>query len=235
MLCIVLVDTHMSWGDGSKTGKGLIWKALAEPWGWILCSWDGLSELCSTEARGPNLCTHLLTNPWIQASPEEAASHWAKRLLLAQGSSVQPSASTAPCSQGSGRTGVSSLQPEHSAFAHASPHAFPISPASPLHHCLCSASPFIILYNPIAQGCGKFWKRWEYQTTWPASWEICMQVRKQQLEVDMEQETGSKSGKECIKAVYCHPAYLTYMQSTSYKCWVGWSTSWNQDCQEKYE
>ena len=40
--------------------------------------------------------------------------------------------------------------------------------------------------------CGKFWKIWEYQTTWPASWETCMQVRKQQLELDMEQETGSK-------------------------------------------
>ena len=39
---------------------------------------------------------------------------------------------------------------------------------------------------------GKFWKRWEYQTTWPASWEICMHVRKQQLELDMEQQTGSK-------------------------------------------
>ena len=39
---------------------------------------------------------------------------------------------------------------------------------------------------------GKFWKRWEYQTTWPASWEICMQGRKQQLELDMEQHTGSK-------------------------------------------
>ena len=38
----------------------------------------------------------------------------------------------------------------------------------------------------------KFWKRWEYQTTWPAFWEICMQVRKQQLEPDMEQQTGSK-------------------------------------------
>ena len=38
----------------------------------------------------------------------------------------------------------------------------------------------------------KTWKRWEYQTTWPASWEICMQVRKQQLELDMEQQTGSK-------------------------------------------
>ena len=40
--------------------------------------------------------------------------------------------------------------------------------------------------------CEKFFKRWEYQTTWPASWEICMQVRKQQLELDMEQQTGSK-------------------------------------------
>ena len=40
--------------------------------------------------------------------------------------------------------------------------------------------------------CGKFFKRWEYQTTWPASWEICMQVRKQQLELDMVQQTGSK-------------------------------------------
>ena len=39
---------------------------------------------------------------------------------------------------------------------------------------------------------GKFWKRWEYQTTWPASWETCMQVRKQQLELDMEQQPGSK-------------------------------------------
>ena len=39
---------------------------------------------------------------------------------------------------------------------------------------------------------GKFWKKWEYQTTWPASWEACMQVRKQELELDMEQQTGSK-------------------------------------------
>jgi len=44
----------------------------------------------------------------------------------------------------------------------------------------------------ITINCGKFWKRWEYQTTWPASWEICMQVRKQQSELDMEQQTGSK-------------------------------------------
>ena len=44
----------------------------------------------------------------------------------------------------------------------------------------------------ITINCEKFWKRWKYQTTWPASWEICMQVRKQQLELDMEQQTGSK-------------------------------------------
>ena len=44
----------------------------------------------------------------------------------------------------------------------------------------------------ITINCGKFWKRWEYQTTWPASWETCMQVRKQQLELDMEQQTSSK-------------------------------------------
>ena len=44
----------------------------------------------------------------------------------------------------------------------------------------------------ITINCGKFLKRWEYQTTWPASWEICVQVRKQQLELDMEQQTGSK-------------------------------------------
>ena len=43
---------------------------------------------------------------------------------------------------------------------------------------------------------GKFFKRWEYQTTWPASWEICMQVKKQQLELDMEQQTGSKLGNK---------------------------------------
>ena len=67
----------------------------------------------------------------------------------------------------------------------------------------------------IAINCGKFLKRWECQTIWPASWETCMQVRKQQLEVDMEQQTGSKWRKEYIKAVYCHPAYLTYMQSES--------------------
>ena len=56
-----------------------------------------------------------------------------------------------------------------------------------------------------------FLLRWEYQATLLPSWETCMQDKKQQLELDMEQRTGSKLGKEYVKAVYCHPAYLTYM------------------------
>ena len=67
----------------------------------------------------------------------------------------------------------------------------------------------------ITTNCGEILKRWEYQTTLPASWETCMQVKKQQLEPDMQQQTGSKLGKEYNKAVYCNNhAYLTYMQST---------------------
>ena len=58
---------------------------------------------------------------------------------------------------------------------------------------------------------GKFLKRWEYQITWPTSWETYIQVRKQQLELDMDQQTGSKQEKEYVKAVYCHLAYLTSM------------------------
>ena len=51
-----------------------------------------------------------------------------------------------------------------------------------------------------SQQTGKFWNRWEYQTSWHASWEICMQIKKQQLELDLEQQTGSKSGKEYVKS-----------------------------------
>ena len=62
-------------------------------------------------------------------------------------------------------------------------------------------------------------KTWKYQTTLPTSRETCMQDKKQylELELDMEQQTGSKMGKKYVKAAYCHPAYLTYMQSTSCK------------------
>ena len=65
------------------------------------------------------------------------------------------------------------------------------------------------------------WKLWKIleemgiPDTLAASWEICMQVKKQRLKLDLEQQTGFKLGKEYIKAVYCHPAYLTYMWSTS--------------------
>ena len=62
-----------------------------------------------------------------------------------------------------------------------------------------------------------------------------MWVKKQQLELDMEQLTGSKLGKEEDKAVYCHSAYLTICRVHDAKCWARWITSWNQDCQEKYQ
>ena len=59
-----------------------------------------------------------------------------------------------------------------------------------------SISSLLTIQKPLTMwitiNCGKFWKRWAYQTTWPASWKTCMQVRKQQLELDMEQQTGSK-------------------------------------------
>ena len=64
-------------------------------------------------------------------------------------------------------------------------------------------------------------KKWEYKTTLPVSWETYMQVKKQQLEPDMKKQIGSKLGKEYVKSVYYQPAYLTYLQSTSYKM-PGW-------------
>ena len=73
----------------------------------------------------------------------------------------------------------------------------------------------------ITINCGKFFKRREYQTTWPASWETGMQIRKQPLELYIEQQTSSKWEKEYFKAVYCHPACLTYMQSASWEM-LGW-------------
>ena len=67
----------------------------------------------------------------------------------------------------------------------------------------------------------KIHQEMEYQTTWPASWEIYMQIKKQQLKPDMEQPTGSKLGKEYVNAVYCHPAYWTYMQNIAWEM-PGW-------------
>ena len=60
----------------------------------------------------------------------------------------------------------------------------------------------------IKTNCRKFFKRWEYQTTLPESWETCIQVKKQQLELDIEEWTGSKLGEEYISVVYCYLLYL---------------------------
>ena len=88
-----------------------------------------------------------------------------------------------------------------------------------------STSALLIMPKPltvwITTNCGKFLKRWEYQATLPASWEICMQVKNKQLGLDIEKQVNSKSGRECIKAVHCYPASLTYMQITLCKM-LGW-------------
>ena len=77
---------------------------------------------------------------------------------------------------------------------------------------------FIYIFNLLKFSiyCGKFLKRWECKTTLPVSWETCMQVKKQYLQLDMKQWTGSKLGKEYVKAVYCHSA-SSDMQSKSCK------------------
>ena len=86
-----------------------------------------------------------------------------------------------------------------------------------------SRKTFALLTTPktltvwMTTNCGNFFKRWEYQTTWLASWEICIQVKKQLLELDIEQQTGSKLGKEYVQAIYRHPTYLTFMQSASWE------------------
>ena len=73
----------------------------------------------------------------------------------------------------------------------------------------------------ITKNCRKFFKKLEFWTTLFASWGTCIQVKKCQLEPDMEQQTGSKLGKEYFKAVYCYTAYSTYMQSTACEM-LGW-------------
>ena len=88
----------------------------------------------------------------------------------------------------------------------------------------CTLLPLFIKcsFERITTNCGKFLKIWEYQTTLPASWETCMPLKKQQLEPDVEQWTGSKLGNEYVKSVYGHPACLNYMQSTSCEM-SGWT------------
>ena len=83
---------------------------------------------------------------------------------------------------------------------------------------------------------GKLLKRWDYQTVLPVCWETCMLVKEQQLEAfTWNKLTDSKLRRAYDKAVYCHPVYLTYMQSTSCEMLAGWVISWNQDCGEKYQ
>ena len=88
-----------------------------------------------------------------------------------------------------------------------------------------SASVSLTMLKPftvwIKINCGKLLKKWEYQTTWSASCEICVQGKKHQLEWDIKQQTDFKLAKEYIRAVYSHAAYLTYMQSTSWET-LGW-------------
>ena len=81
---------------------------------------------------------------------------------------------------------------------------------------LTMLKPFIVW---ITTNCGKFFKRWEYQNTLLVSWKTCMQVKKQQLEPDMEQWTGSKLGKEYVKAVYSHPVFFNLY--TEHIMWNG--------------
>ena len=99
------------------------------------------------------------------------------------------------------------------------PHLFPtLGPPYFLGHNF-EIRPELTMLQPLAVwitiNCGKFYKRWEYQTTLFASWKTCMQVKKQELGLDMEWQNGFKLAKEYIKAAFCHSAYLTYMQSTS--------------------
>ena len=81
----------------------------------------------------------------------------------------------------------------------------------------------------------KIFKKWEYQTTLPTSWETCMQVKKQPLEPDIEQRTGPKLGKEYIKLYIVILLIQLTCRGHHVKCRVGWSTSRNQDLQEKYQ
>ena len=86
----------------------------------------------------------------------------------------------------------------------------------------------------ITTNCGKFFKRWEYQTTRPASWEICMQVRKQ-VRTGHGTTDWFQIGKGVCQGCIMSPCLFNfYAEYIIEKRWAGRSTSWNQDCQEKY-
>ena len=102
-----------------------------------------------------------------------------------------------------------------------------------------STSPSLTVLKPLAVWiiaiCAKFLERWEYHTTLPASWEICIQVKKQLLELGMEQRTDSKLKKEYVMVVYCHLAYVTYMQSPSWEMLDWMKHKLESNCWEKYQ
>ena len=86
-----------------------------------------------------------------------------------------------------------------------------------------STSASLTTLKPLTVWITTNYGKWEYQTTLPAPREISMQFKKQQLKLNMEQQTDFNLGKEYIKTVYCHPVYLTYMQSTSCEM-LDWTT-----------
>ena len=89
-----------------------------------------------------------------------------------------------------------------------------------------------------SQQTGKFFKRWGYQTTLPASWEIFMQVKKQHLELDMEQWNNGLvlSWERSTSKLYIVTLLIYFICRVHHaKCGAGWITSWNRDCQEKYQ
>ena len=84
----------------------------------------------------------------------------------------------------------------------------------------------------IIINCGKFFKRWEYQAILPVSWEICMQIKKQQLELDMEQLV--RNWERNISRLYIVTLFIKLLfRVLLVKCQAGWSAIWNQDCWEK--
>ena len=87
----------------------------------------------------------------------------------------------------------------------------------------------------ITTNCEKFFKRWEYQITLPAAWEICMQVKKQQIKPDMEKQTVPNWERGMSRLYIVTLLVYLICRVHHAKCWAGWSTSWNQDCREKYQ
>ena len=100
-----------------------------------------------------------------------------------------------------------------------------------------STSALLTLPNPltvwITTNSGKFFKRWEYQTNWPASWEICMQVKKYNR-MGHGRADWFQIGKGVCQGHIISPC-LFMCRVHHMKCWAGWSTRWNQVCQEKYQ